>query len=53
MAPEAGSFDRPIRELLYGKRNLGTYRILFTVLDGKVLVLHVRHGSMLPVEPEK
>ena len=43
MAPEAGSFDKPIRELLYGKRNRGTYRILFTVLDGNAFVLHVRH----------
>jgi len=51
-APEAASFAAPIRELLYGKGNRGTYRILFTVVDGTVFVLHVRHGSRLPLEPE-
>jgi plasmid stabilization system protein ParE len=52
LAPEANSFDEPIRELLYGKSNRGTYRILFVVLDDKVFVLHVRHGSRLPLPPE-
>ncbi len=50
MAPESASFEEPIRELLYGSGNRGTYRILFVVLDGTVFVLHVRHGSMLPLE---
>ena len=49
-APESGSFDEPIRELLYGSGNRGVYRILFTVFGRSVFVLHVRHGSMLPLE---
>ena len=52
-ASESLSFQEPIRELLYGGGNRGVYRILFAVLDGTVFVLHIRHGSMLPVEPEK
>lgn len=46
LAPEAASFSQTIRELLYGRGNRGTYRILFVVDDAKVYVLHVRHGSM-------
>lgn len=51
MAPESASFSEPIRELLYGAGNRGTYRILFTIIGVTVFVLHVRHGSMLPLEP--
>ena len=46
LAPEAAAFSEAIRELLYGRGNRGTYRILFVVDDAKVYVLHVRHGSM-------
>ena len=52
-SPESTSFDEPIRELLYGGGNRGTYRILFVVLDKSVFILHVRHGSRLPLEPEE
>ena len=52
-ASESLSFQEPIRELLYGGGNRGVYRILFAVLDGSVFVLHIRHGSMLPGEPER
>lgn len=52
LAPESVSFENPIRELFYGSGNRGTYRILFTVLGQQVYVLHFRHGSMLPVEPD-
>lgn len=51
LAPESESFNEPIRELFYGHGNRGTYRILFVVLDKSVFVLHVRHGSMLPLDP--
>src|SRR4051794_8142269 len=51
LAPESTSFHEPIRELLYGSGNRGTYRILFVVLGNSVFVLHVRHGSMLPFPP--
>jgi plasmid stabilization system protein ParE len=52
LAPESVSFENPIRELFYGSGNRGTYRI-FTVLGQQVYVLHFRHGSMLPVEPDQ
>ena len=51
-APEAQSFGEPIRELLCGTGNRGTYRVIFAILDKVVYVLHVRHGSMLPLAPE-
>ena len=53
LAPESRSFHEPIRELLYGSGNRGTYRILFVVLDKPVFILHIRHGSMLPITPEE
>jgi hypothetical protein len=37
--------------LLFGKGNRGTYRLLFIVADQSVYVLHVRHGSRLPLSP--
>jgi plasmid stabilization system protein ParE len=51
LAPESASFDQPIRELFLGSGNRGTYRFLFVVLDEErlVYILHVRHGSMLPL----
>jgi plasmid stabilization system protein ParE len=51
MAPESASFDQPIRELFFGSGNRGTYRFLFAVFDKEksVYILHVRHGSMLPL----
>jgi plasmid stabilization system protein ParE len=51
LAPESISFHKPIRELLFGAGNRGTYRFLFVVLDESVFVLHLRHGSMLPLSP--
>ena len=53
LAAESTSFHEPIRELLYGSGNRGTYRILFVILGNSVFELHVRHGSMLPLEPEE
>jgi plasmid stabilization system protein ParE len=53
IAPESNSFHEPIREVFYGSGNRGTYRILFVVLDKLVFILHVRHGAMLPLEPEE
>ena len=52
LAPEAEVFDEPIRELLCGAGNRGTYRVLFAIVENTVAVLHVRHGSMLPLAPE-
>lgn len=51
LAPESASFEKPIRELFFGAGNRGTYRFLFVVLGQSVYLLHVRHGSMLPLSP--
>lgn len=53
LAPESASFDQPIRELLFGAGNRGTYRFLFVVEDKSVYIVHLRHGSMLPLSPEE
>jgi len=43
LAPETPFFQEEIRQLSYG-RGRGVHRILFTIKDGSVVVLHVRHG---------
>jgi plasmid stabilization system protein ParE len=53
LAPESASFDQPIRELLFGGGNRGTYRFLFVVEGKSVYIVHLRHGSMLPLSPEE
>ena len=53
LAQESSSFQEPIREILYGRGNRGTYRILFIVIEKSVFILHVRHGSMLPLKPDE
>ncbi len=51
MSPESASFEQPIRELLVGSGNRGTYRFLFVIFheETSVYILHIRHGSMLPL----
>lgn len=44
IAPEDEYFAEEIRHLLYGRRS-SIYRILFTIVDDTVQVLHVRHGA--------
>jgi len=44
LAPETPFFPEEIRQLLYG-RGRGVQRILFTIKDDSVVVLHVRHGA--------
>jgi plasmid stabilization system protein ParE len=44
LAPENQYFEQEIRQLLYGGGR-GVYRILFTIKDDTVIVLHVRHGA--------
>lgn len=43
VAPESFAFPFEVRHLLYGHRP-HIYRILFTISDKVVYVLHVRHG---------
>lgn len=49
IAPEAREFDQPIRRALYGKAT--RWRIYFSVIDGAVQVLHVRHGRRSDWKP--
>jgi plasmid stabilization system protein ParE len=44
LAPENGHFAEEIRQLLYG-RGRDPYRILFTIGEEAVHVLHIRHGA--------
>ena len=50
LAPETVHFRTDIREILYGKTNRNTYRVLFAIAAKQVLILHVRHGSRLECE---
>jgi len=43
LAPEAARFPFEVRQLLYGRKP-HTYRILFTITDDTVYLLHIRHG---------
>jgi plasmid stabilization system protein ParE len=43
-ARERGAFRRELRQLVYG-RGLTAYRILFTIADDEVHVLHVRRAA--------
>jgi plasmid stabilization system protein ParE len=51
-APEDDAFEETIRQLLCGKKR-GTYRILFTVKEGVVHVLHIRHASRAHLNPDE
>lgn len=45
LAPENDVVPEEIREFLFGKRT-GTFRVLFTIADSTVLVLHIRRATM-------
>jgi plasmid stabilization system protein ParE len=47
LAPESVFFNCQIREIFHGRRQ-HKYRILFTVTENEVHVLHVRHGARWP-----
>ena len=46
VAPENEQFPFEVRQLLYGRRP-HVYRILFTIEQDTVYVLHIRHGRRL------
>jgi plasmid stabilization system protein ParE len=48
VAPESRFFNFVIREIFHGRRQF-KYRVLFTVSQDEVHVLHVRHGARLPL----
>ena len=43
-APEHGYFAEEIQQLLYGTRR-DVFRILFTIREETIHVLHIRHGA--------
>lgn len=49
LAPENAVFPFEVRQLLYG-HTPHVYRILFTVEDKTVYVLHIRHGRRQPLQ---
>ncbi len=49
LAAETILFPFEVRQLLYG-RNPHVYRILFTVEDDTVSILHIRHGRRKPLQ---
>ena len=44
LAPNLSSPSREVRKLLFGRKNY-IYRVYFTITEGVVKVLHVRHGA--------
>ncbi len=50
LAPESAVFPFEVRHLLYGHIP-HVYRILFTIEDKTVYVLHFRHGRRQPLKP--
>ena len=46
LAPESEFFNVEIREIFHGRRQ-HKYRILFTMRENEVYILHVRHGARL------
>jgi plasmid stabilization system protein ParE len=47
-APENAVFPFEVRHLLYGRKP-HVYRILFTIEEQTVYVLHIRHGRRQPL----
>ena len=45
LAPENDLVDPPIYQFFYGRRSR-RYRALFTIEDDRVLILHIRRGTM-------
>jgi plasmid stabilization system protein ParE len=48
LAPENAKFPFEVRQLLYGRKP-HVYRILFTIENGTVYILHIRHGRRRPL----
>jgi plasmid stabilization system protein ParE len=48
IAPENNEFEEEIRH-----RVVGSYRVIFTIVDAQVRVLHVRHGRQYVLRPDR
>ncbi len=46
LSPESKFFNSQIRQIFHGRRQ-HKYRILFTITENEVHILHVRHGARL------
>lgn len=44
IAPESAYFGREVRHTVYGR-----YRIIYAIDSRRVIILHVRHASRLPL----
>jgi plasmid stabilization system protein ParE len=49
LAPESAAFPLEVRHLLYG-HTPHVYRILFTIENNTVYVVHIRHGRRQPLK---
>ena len=49
LAPEDKYFPQEIRQILYGKTQ--RYRILFTITQDVVSILHIRHSAQDTLKP--
>ncbi|HEX6986527.1 MAG TPA: type II toxin-antitoxin system RelE/ParE family toxin [Planctomycetaceae bacterium] len=50
LIPERENFREEVRHLLYGRRR--SWRAIFVVRGGTVLVLHIRHSSRHTLSPD-
>jgi len=50
LASENDAFEEEIRQLLFGKKR-NVYRILFTIQDKRIHILHIRHCARAYLEP--
>lgn len=48
LAPESKEFRYEVRELIYGRKP-HFYRVLFTIDEDTVVILHIRHARRLPL----
>jgi plasmid stabilization system protein ParE len=51
LAPESGSFDIEVRQILFRTRSGNRYRAVFTVVDDEVRILRVRGPGQPPLRP--
>src|SRR5437773_3316141 len=52
IAPESARFPFEVRHLLHGRKP-HVYRLLFTIKEDLVSVLHIRRGRRKPLPPRK
>lgn len=48
LAPENEHVNFEVRQKFYG-----VYRLIFTIAEDRVIILHLRHGARQPLRPEE